>query len=106
VGTEVENGANEIEEIANIGQALRKNHSRRKVMNEAKQITDVVPMFTVAQAALTTGRSVSTVDKICRKHQIGSKPNAKLRLLSAADLERVRGIMAQTPCQGRPEKIS
>ncbi len=46
--------------------------------------------LTLNQAAKTLRMTVSLVSDLCVKHGIGTPVNARMRLLSAADLERLK----------------
>jgi hypothetical protein len=47
----------------------------------------------VSEAALELGVSTSLIRRLCRKLELGREVNDRLRLLSPADLEKLRGAV-------------
>jgi hypothetical protein len=50
-------------------------------------------VITLKSAAERLGISLAWAQKQCAKHQIGQLINPRLRLLSPADLEKLRGVI-------------
>ncbi len=65
-------------------------HGYHSVMQPITGPASAPKLLTVAQAAKKLRMSVSLVTDLCAKHGIGIPVNARMRLLSAADLERLK----------------
>lgn len=62
------------------------------------------PHIPLTRAVVLIGRSTSSLDKLCRAHDVGTLVTRRLRLLTEADIERLKVIVAAIPAQGRPRK--
>jgi len=54
-------------------------------------------MLTVAQVSAEIGASPRTVRRICQTHGMGVAVNPRMRMLTAADVERIRRLWHGAP---------
>lgn len=60
-------------------------------------------IYSVSQAAKEIGIDTSLVRRMCRKHEIGVKLSERARVLTAADIERLKSVRGK---RGNPNFIA
>jgi hypothetical protein len=70
------------------GDKLNDARTRRLAFNNERRAT--METYTIPQAAVLLKLSEQTIRQRCRDFEIGDKINGRLRLLTRADLARVR----------------
>lgn len=59
-----------------------------------------ITIYSVAEAAEELGRHPSYIRRLCAQHDIGERKSERFRVLTEADLERLRGLVRKP---GNPE---